>query len=128
LTNSRILLDAEDAEAVADEVENLAKRKDSEVESREVVMQEKLAGHQVEGEVVECPSKDAHTDFVVETLEGNVAVVTVATLPSKNGNALDDDVEADQGSGAPPYHWVAKEVDLTVVLAPEVDTTTKDRP
>jgi hypothetical protein len=68
-------------------------------------MQEQLTGHQVEGEVVERPPQDAHTDFVVETLESDVAVIAVTTLPSENGNGLNSKVEANERGGTPPNNY-----------------------
>ena len=71
---------------------------------------------------MESPSENAHAHLVVETLEGDIAVVTVAALPAKNGDTLDSNVESNERAGAPPDHWVTQKVDLTVVLAPEINT------
>lgn len=76
------------------------------------MMQEKLTGHEVEGKVVECPAQDAHSDFIVETFEGDVVIVTITTLPSENGQAFDGDVKADERCRGPPNGRVADEVDL----------------
>ena len=85
-------------------------------------MQEQLTRHQVEREVMEGPSENTHADLVVETLECDVAVVAVAALPAKDCDTLDSNVESNERARAPPNHWVTQKVDLTVVLAPEVDT------
>ena len=79
------------------------------------MVQEQLTCHQEEGEVVESPAKEAHTNFVVEALESDVVVITVAALPSKNSEPLDCDVEPDKRSGAPPDYWVSNEIDLSTI-------------
>ena len=66
----------------SDIVINLAQSHDREIESWEVVVQEELALHQVEREVMECPSQDHGTDFVIEALEDDVVVVLEASLPA----------------------------------------------
>lgn len=102
LSNSRVLLQAESIEAVACEVVHLTERKDGKVERWQVVVQEQLTSHQVEGEVVERPAKNTHAHFIVETLESDVVVVSEAALPSDNGESLDRDVESDERGSAPP--------------------------
>lgn len=77
------------------------------------MVQEQLTCHKIEWEVVESPSQNTHTNFVVETFESDIGVVTVATLPSKDREALDNGVNSDQYSRAPPDHWVTDQVDLT---------------
>jgi hypothetical protein len=78
------------------------------------VVQEQLTRHQVEGEVVESPAKDAHTDLVIEALEGDIVVIAEATLPSNDSETLDSDVEGNERSGAPPDDGVAYKVYLTL--------------
>lgn len=109
-------------------VEHLAERNDGEVEGREIVVQEKLTLHQEEGEVMQGPAQDGGTNLIIETLECAASVVIASALPSENGNTLEDDPNRNDGRARPPDERVANEVDLHVVLAPEVDTTTKDRP
>jgi hypothetical protein len=76
------------------------------------VVQEQLTRHQVEGKVVESPAKNAHTDFIIEALEGDIVVIAEATLPSKNSKALDRNVEPNECSGAPPNYGVTDEIYL----------------
>jgi hypothetical protein len=71
---------------------------------------------------VESPSENAHANLVVETFEGDVIIVTVAALPTEYGETLDSDVQSDECAGAPPDDWVTQKINLTVMLAPEVDT------
>lgn len=125
--NSRILgLDARDSNS--QKVEQLAKSDDGEVESREVVVQEELTLHEIEGEVVQSPAKNRSTQLVVKSLEGWVGIVIAATLPSQDGNALEQNPD-DNGNGRrPPDNRVANEVNLSVVLAPEIDTATENGP
>lgn len=128
LSDNGTLTQAESTETSSDKVVDLAHGDDGEVESWEVVVQEKLSLHQEEGEVVEGPPENVGADLVVETLEGDVAVILESALPSQNSETLDGDVQHNSQSRAPPNDRVTDEVNLTVVLAPEVDTTTKDRP
>lgn len=109
-------------------VKHLAERDDGEVECREIVVQEKLALHQEEGEVMQGPAQDGGTNLIIEALECAASVVIASALPSENGNTLEDDPNRNDGRARPPDERVAKEVDLHVVLAPEVDTTAKDGP
>lgn len=82
-TNGRVLLQAEFTESVAYEVKHLAQGHNGEIECWKVMVQKELAGHQIEWEVVEGPAENAHADFIIEALEGDVLVVAEATLPSK---------------------------------------------
>lgn len=77
---------------------------------------------------MESPSENAHADLIIESLECDVVVIAVTTLPSEDGNGLDGNVKPDECSGTPPNDWVSNEIDLSIVLAPEVDTPTEDRP
>ena len=109
-------------------VVGLTESQDGEEESREVVVQEELALHQEEWEVVEGPSENKSADLVVETLEWHVVEVLVAALPSQESDTLKDGKDGDCDGGRPPDDWVADEVDLTVLFAPEVDTTAENGP
>jgi len=57
------------------------------------VVEEELAGHEEEGEVVECPAENEGADFIVESLERNVLVVSTTSLPSKNSEAFERNIE-----------------------------------
>lgn len=115
-------------ESCGDKVIKLAESYDGKVQCREVVVQEELALHEVEGEIVKSPSKNRCTHFVVETLESGVIVVSKVALPAEDGNTLDENVGDDGSRRRIPDHRVADQVDLTVVLTPEVDTTAQDGP
>lgn len=128
MANDRTLAQSETLDSVDHEVIGLAKSDDGKVECREVMMQEKLSLHEEEGEVVESPAQNRSTNLIIKTLEGDVAVVVAASLPSKNGETLEGDVKSNGGSRGPPDERVANQVDLSVVLAPEVDTATEDGP
>lgn len=128
LSNDRALSKAKTGEAVRYEIVDLAKTHDGKVQSREVVMQEELTLHQVEREVVEEPAKQRHSNLVVEALERDIAVVLEATLPTNHSEALDSEVCNNRESRRPPNKGVTDEVDLAVVLTPEVDTTLEEGP
>ena len=85
-------------DAAGDKVKLLAEHQDGEIEGGEVVVQEELTGHQEEWEVVEEPSQNAGTHFIVEALEGGMAVVTTAALPAKNRDTLENQVDANRHS------------------------------
>jgi len=128
LSDDRLVANTKGANAGSQKVVDLAKCDDGEVESWEVVVQEELSLHEEEREIVERPSKYSRTDLVVEAPEGDVVVVTAGSLPSQDGESLEHDIEGDCSSRAQPDQRVTNEVDLEVVLAPEVDTTAKDWP
>jgi hypothetical protein len=109
-------------------VEELAQGDDGKVQSREVVVQEQLALHQVEGEVVQRPAEHRSTKLVIEALESSVRVIVAVALPAENGNSLEANPNCDGESGCPPNDRVAKEVHLGVVTTPEVDTAAEDWP
>ena len=115
-------------DTVSDEVKLLAENHNGEVQGREIVVQEELASHEVEWEVVEEPSQDAGTNLIVKALEGNVVVVTTAALPANNGDSLENEVDTNGQGGRPPDQRVSKQVNLAVVLAPEVDTAEESGP
>jgi hypothetical protein len=91
-------------------------------------VKEELTLHQVEWEVMECPSKNHSTNLIIEALEDWVIVVLEASLPSQNCKTLEDGKDRNSNGRAPPDDRVTNEVNLAVVLAPEVDTTLKNRP
>lgn len=92
------------------------------------MMQKELTCHEIEGEVVECPTQKRHPDLIIKALEGHIGIITVAALPTEDGNTFDGNVKTDERRGGPPNDGIAEEIDLAVVLAPEVDTPTKDGP
>lgn len=128
LANCRAVLETNDGNAVGEEIVDLAESDDAKVKGGEVVMQKELSLHEEERKVVECPAENGSANLIVETLKGNVLVVVAASLPAKNSKTLEGNVESNGSRGAPPDQWVANKVDLTVVLAPEVDTTTENGP
>ena len=66
------------------------------------MVQEQLALHQVEWEVVECPSQHRSANFVVKALEDRVVVVFESSLPSQNSKALENSKDRDSQGRAPP--------------------------
>lgn len=114
--------------AVERKVDNLAEGHDGKIECGQVVMQEQLASHQKEGKVVERPAQDRGAQLIVESLEDDIAVVVEAPLPAQNGKRLERSVDQDRQCGGIPDGRIAKEVNLTMVFAPEVDATTQRRP
>ena len=83
-------------EPAGDEVKLLGEGNEGEVERGEVVMEEKLASHEVEWEVMECPSDDAGANFVIESLDVVVAVITAVSLPPKGSNSLEENVNGNR--------------------------------
>lgn len=127
-TNERILAETNTWDTSSDIIVSLAKGDNRKVKSWEVVVQKQLTLHQVEWKVVESPSENHSTDFVIKTLKDSVAVVVEAALPSEDSQTFEDDIEKDGNSRRPPDKRVANEIDLTVILAPEVDATAQDGP
>lgn len=109
-------------------VKDLAEGNDGEVQGREVMMQEELTLHKVEGEIMKSPSEDRGSDFVIKAFEDGIGVIIAAALPAENSNALEKDVDNNSSSSAPPNDGVAHQVNLAMLPAPEVDTTAEDRP
>ncbi|KAI9163621.1 LOW QUALITY PROTEIN: hypothetical protein HJFPF1_05242 [Paramyrothecium foliicola] len=109
-------------------VEELGERNDTKVQSGEVVMKEELALHQEEGKVVQSPAENRAANLIVEALHSSVGIIVAAALPADDGQSLKEDPDGNGGSGGVPHNRVTQEVDLHVVLAPEVDTTAEDGP
>ena len=109
-------------------VEHLAEGNDGEVQGREVVMQEELTLHKIEGEVVEGPTEDGGSNLVIEALEDGVSVIIAAALPAENSDALEKNIDNNSSSSAPPNDGVAHQVNLAVLPTPEVNTAAEDRP
>src|SRR3569833_2163184 len=128
LSDHLVLPEAEEGVPQRREVEELDEGHDGEVQGGEVVVEEQLALHEVEGEEVESPAQHRGADLVVEPLEERVGVVLAAALPPQHGEALEDDVDGDGAGGGPPDERVAHQVDLAMVLAPEVDAAQEERP
>lgn len=110
------------------EVKDLAECNNGKVQGWEIMMQEELTLHKIEGEIVKSPSKNRGSNLIVETLENGVGVIVAAALPAENGDALEKDVDNHGSSSAPPDDGVTQQVNLAVMPAPEVDTAAKDRP
>lgn len=127
-TNPLAGLETESGNAGGNKVVGLAEGEDGEVESWKVVVQEQLTLHQEEWKVVERPSQNKGTNLVVETLEWHAVEVLITTLPSQESNALENGEDSDGDGRGPPDNWVADEVNLAVVLAPEVDPAAKNWP
>ena len=53
------------------------------------MVQEQLALHKKEGEIMRRPPQDTGADFVVEALEGRAAVVVAIPLPSQHCKTLE---------------------------------------
>ena len=119
----RVLPQANTWNTSNDIVVNLTSCNDSKVESWEVVVEEQLTLHEIERKVVECPSENHSTNLIVKSFENGVTVVLETTLPSEDREAFEDNKDYNGQGRAPPDDRVTDEIDLAVVLTPEVDTT-----
>lgn len=96
LVGNGSLLRAEARESGRGVVEDLAQGDDGKVQSGEVMVEEELALHQVEGEVVQSPAKNGDANLIVKALEGDaVRVVVAAALPAYNGDTFEHDPYSD---------------------------------
>ncbi len=77
---------------------------------------------------MECPPEDRRANLIVETLKRKDFVVIKTALPTKNCKALDEHVDTDCSSGSPPDERIPNEIDLRMVLSPEVDTSLEEGP
>ena len=127
-TDEGTFTDANARNTSSDIIVYLAESNNGKVESREVVVQEKLTLHEVEWEVVECPPKHRGPNLVVKSLENRVVIVLESPLPSQDSKTLERNKYANRQGRAPPDNRVANKVDLTMVFAPEVDATLEDGP
>lgn len=128
LVDDRILADKRNRQTSRRKVENLAQRDDGEDKRREIVVQEELTLHKIKGKVVKSPTQHRGSNLVVESLEGGVCIIVVASLPAKDGNALEKDVNDNGQCRAVPNDRVAHEVNLFVILTPEVDSSSQNGP
>lgn len=92
------------------------------------MVEEQLAPHEEEGEIVERPAENGAANLVIEALEEHVLVIAATALPAEDGDTFEEDVDNDSESRSIPNDRVAHEVDLAVIAAPEVDTTAEDGP
>lgn len=99
-SNSRSVPNAKwTSNPVGREVIDLAHRNDGKVQSRKVMMEEQLALHQVEWEVMEGPAQNRSTDLVVEAFEVDIVVVVEPPLPAENRETFEDRVYTNGSSG-----------------------------
>lgn len=89
LSDERPLTETNAPYACCSKIVHLTQSHDRKVQSREIVMQEKLSLHEEEREVVERPAQDSDAKLVVETLELYILVIVVVPLPSENGKSLE---------------------------------------
>lgn len=75
-------LQSQGGDPVGAKVKNLAQCHDGEIEGGQVVVQEQLTGHKVEGEVMEGPAEDGRAQLVVKSFEGDIVVIVESALPS----------------------------------------------
>lgn len=92
LSDHWTIAQADGTNTSSDEVVDLTERNDGKVQGREVVVQEELSLHEEEGEIVEGPAEHGRANLIVEALELDVAVVSVASLPSEHGETLENNV------------------------------------
>ena len=119
---------AKRAHASEDEIPDLHQRQDRKEEGGEIVVQEELALHEEEREIMERPAQHTDPDLVIEALESIVFVVSARALPPQHREALERNVEPNRRRAGPPDQGIADEVDLTVVFAPEIDAAFQHRP
>ena len=93
--NQRIFTKANAGDTSCNVIIGLTKSDNGKVESREIMMQEQLALHQVEGKVVECPTKYRGTYFVVESFEYRIVVILESSLPPQNSKTLENGEDGD---------------------------------
>lgn len=93
-------------------------------------MEEQLASHEEEWQVVRGPREEEETGGVIKTVAG-------PTVESVNAAALGElvccdnaDEDGQDAGSEPPTEWVAEEVDLLtgVVFSPEGDAAKEERP
>ena len=92
------------------------------------MVQEQLTLHEEKGEIMERPAQHTHANLIIKPLESIVLVIAARPLPAQHSQALESDVQRNSGGGSPPDQRVADEVDLAIVLAPEIDAATQHRP
>ena len=95
LADQRLRRKAQALDAVCEEVNFLAEDHNGEVKGGEIVVQEELARHEVEWEIVEEPAQNASANLVVKALERSVLVVTTASLPPNNGESLKNEIDSN---------------------------------
>ena len=67
---------------------DLTQGRNGEVESREIMVEEQLTLHEVEGEIVESPTKYRLTNFIVKTLEVDIVIIFETSLASGGSKTL----------------------------------------
>lgn len=127
------------------EIKDRAEAEDSEVEGRKVVVEEELSLHEEEWQVMERPAEDEETtDFVVishnscwamkccqRVLKGlrhrkprgwllTIAEILVAPLLPQDQQPPSRQIQSNGQRASPPDHRVPDQVDLLVVLNPEI--------
>ena len=115
--------------SIRDEVVHLAQSHDREEQGGEIMVEEELALHEEEREIMERPAKDRGADLVVETLEDVAgAVVITVPLPPQHRERLEGDVQPYGRCACPPDERVAVQVYLPIIFAPEIDAAAEDGP
>ena len=77
------------------QIEYRHKRKDGEIECGEIVMEEELALHEEEGEIVQCPSENGEPDELVVLDNGRVVEILITTLLAQHEQGPHADVQDD---------------------------------
>ena len=111
-----------------DEIKDRRKCEDRVPEGWEVMVEEQLTAHEIEREVMQCPTHDEETSHLVVFDDGGMVEILVSTLLTEDEEDADDKVRGNACSAHPPGERISDEIDVSVLLDPKVDTATESRP
>ena len=97
---------------------------------RQVMVQEQLAAHEVEGSVVRPPHQQEEPSRVVQTRPGSLIKCIYAAAEGQLVRTHETCEDSEESAGEPPTEWISKEVDLLagVAVSPEADPTDQKGP
>lgn len=87
-----------------------------------------MTTHEVERKVMKCPPHDQESNHLIILDDSRAVEILVSTLLTKDEEGADDEVDCDAGGTHPPGERITDEIDVAVVLNPEVDPATEGRP
>ena len=92
------------------------------------MMQKQLPLHQKKREIMKRPPQHTHPNLIIKPLKRIVLVIPARALPPQQRQPLERNIQPHGRGRSPPDQGIADEVDLPIILAPEIDAAFEDGP
>lgn len=84
--------------------------------------------HQKKRKVMKRPPQHAHAHFIIEPLKHNMPIIPTTPLPPQHRQPLERHIGHHRGRGAPPDQGISNQINLSMILPPEINPPTQYGP